>query len=64
MSIFRYAYTFDGREFIESDDRCNDRSRISRIDSNMAAVAELIKSYRRITSCMITEELKTSTMKI
>ena len=55
--IFRwYSRSRDGRELVEEDERVG-RSKSTRTEVNIAAVADLVKNDRRIASRMIAESL-------
>ena len=56
-NVFRWYSRFrDGRELVEDDER-GDRPKSTRIEVNIAAVADLFKNDRRIASRMIAESL-------
>ena len=55
--IFRWYSRFrDGREPVE-DDESGSRPKTTRTEVNIAAVADLVKNYRRIASRIIAEPL-------
>jgi hypothetical protein len=56
-NVFRWYSRFqEGMELVEDDER-GDRPKSTRIEVNIAAVADLFKNYRRIASRMIAESL-------
>jgi histone-lysine N-methyltransferase SETMAR len=56
-NVFRWYSRFrDGRELVEDDER-HGRQKSTRTEVNIAAVADLVKIYRRIASRMIAESL-------
>jgi hypothetical protein len=58
--VFRwYSWFWDGRELVEDDER-DARPKSTRIEVNIAAVADLVKNDRRITSRIIAESLNIS----
>jgi hypothetical protein len=56
-NVFRwYSQFLDGRELVEDDEKCG-RPKSTRTEVNIAAVADLVKNYRRIASRMTEESL-------
>jgi hypothetical protein len=56
-NVFRWYSRFrDRRELVEDDER-SDRPKSTRTEVNIAAVADLVKNYRRIPSIFIAESL-------
>jgi hypothetical protein len=57
LKVFRWYSLFrDGRDLVEDDER-GGRPKLFRTEVNTAAVADLVKNDRRITSRMIAESL-------
>ena len=57
LNVFRlYSRFRDGREMVEDDERCG-RLKSTLTEVNSAAVADLVRNVRRITSRMIAESL-------
>jgi hypothetical protein len=56
-NVFRWYSRFrDGRELVEDDER-GGNPKLTQSEVNIAAVADLVKNVRRITSRMIAESL-------
>jgi hypothetical protein len=56
-NVFRWHSRFlDGRELVEDNER-GGRPKLTQTEVNIAAIADLAKNDRRITSRMITESL-------